>query len=232
MSREPFPASLWFGVLYRDRWTCQLCGRTPLRAEDEPCQLSVDHIREIRNGGELLELSNLWTLCRSCHNQKTDDYDDYILTIDPTWYVRIDTEFTEEEKAYIFDYAEHYSRPVVNAQLQNGLTPLNQRIRMAYRQANRLWIRGQPILGATLLLSEGENFPPWNRASVRTRPTKKIPISSRIQKLIAILPTRPILGLDPEDALLDLVNDGILGWDSEKLCLVRVEEEKGLGEAG
>jgi HNH endonuclease len=60
-------------VLIRDRLTCQRCGRMWPEVE-----LSVDHIHEVRNGGQIKDLSNLWTLCSSCHVWKTMVYDDYM----------------------------------------------------------------------------------------------------------------------------------------------------------
>lgn len=53
-------------VLLRDRYTCQVCG-TRTRARS----LDVDHIVEIADGGAALEYSNLRTVCRSCHREKT-----------------------------------------------------------------------------------------------------------------------------------------------------------------
>ena len=53
-------------VLLRDRYTCRRCGRRH-RARD----LEVDHIVEVARGGASLEYSNLQTLCRACHREKT-----------------------------------------------------------------------------------------------------------------------------------------------------------------
>ena len=53
-------------VMLRDRYTCRICG-TRHRARD----LDVDHIVEIARGGAALEDSNLQTVCRQCHRQKT-----------------------------------------------------------------------------------------------------------------------------------------------------------------
>jgi 5-methylcytosine-specific restriction protein A len=53
-------------VLYRDRYTCQVC-RKKHRARD----LEVDHVREIAAGGPTLEYANLQAICRPCHRLKT-----------------------------------------------------------------------------------------------------------------------------------------------------------------
>ncbi|WP_218043192.1 HNH endonuclease [Embleya hyalina] len=49
-------------ALVRDRWTCQRCGART--------ELEVDHIVPVSRGGTW-DLSNLLTLCRACHRQKT-----------------------------------------------------------------------------------------------------------------------------------------------------------------
>ena len=53
-------------VLLRDRYTCQICG-VRRRARE----LDVDHRLEIAEGGAALDYGNLWTVCRSCHREKT-----------------------------------------------------------------------------------------------------------------------------------------------------------------
>ncbi len=53
-------------VLLRDRYTCQVCGKRRRARE-----LDVDHIVEIARGGAALEYSNLRTVCRPCHGEKT-----------------------------------------------------------------------------------------------------------------------------------------------------------------
>ena len=50
-------------VLNRDNWRCVDCGRRG--------RLEVDHIKPMRNDGAVYELSNLQTLCRACHFEKT-----------------------------------------------------------------------------------------------------------------------------------------------------------------
>jgi 5-methylcytosine-specific restriction endonuclease McrA len=56
-------------VLLRDRYTCQACGGRRRARE-----LEVDHKIEIARGGAALEFSNLQTLCRPCHRQKTHGF--------------------------------------------------------------------------------------------------------------------------------------------------------------
>lgn len=50
-------------VFVRDGWRCVLCGRAG--------RLEADHIRPVAKGGDWFALSNLRTLCRSCHVAKT-----------------------------------------------------------------------------------------------------------------------------------------------------------------
>ncbi len=56
-------------VLLRDRYTCRICG-----ARHRARELDVDHIVEIALGGPALEYSNLQTVCRSCHREKTERF--------------------------------------------------------------------------------------------------------------------------------------------------------------
>jgi 5-methylcytosine-specific restriction endonuclease McrA len=56
-------------VLFRDRYTCQVC-RTRCRARE----LDVDHIREIAAGGPNLDYRNLQAICRPCHRRKTSAF--------------------------------------------------------------------------------------------------------------------------------------------------------------
>ncbi len=53
-------------TMLRDRYTCRICGRRRRARE-----LDVDHIVEIAAGGAALEYSNLQTVCRECHREKT-----------------------------------------------------------------------------------------------------------------------------------------------------------------
>ncbi len=56
-------------VMLRDRYTCRVCGQRRRARE-----LDVDHIVEIARGGAALEYSNLQTVCRTCHAQKTREF--------------------------------------------------------------------------------------------------------------------------------------------------------------
>ncbi|MCI4340666.1 MAG: HNH endonuclease [Thermoplasmata archaeon] len=53
-------------VLFRDRYTCQIC-----RRRQRARSLEVDHIVEIARGGASLDYLNLQTVCRPCHRAKT-----------------------------------------------------------------------------------------------------------------------------------------------------------------
>ena len=53
-------------VMLRDRYRCRLCG-----VRHRARELDVDHIVEIARGGAALEYSNLQTVCRACHREKT-----------------------------------------------------------------------------------------------------------------------------------------------------------------
>lgn len=71
-------------ILRRDNDTCQICGdnkisRTIYRKdffsghihEDTISNLEVDHIQEIKDGGDMWDENNLQTLCHKCHSKKT-----------------------------------------------------------------------------------------------------------------------------------------------------------------
>jgi len=51
-------------ILKRDGGICQMCGKSEK-------SMIVDHIKEIKDGGEPYSYDNLQTLCKSCHNIKT-----------------------------------------------------------------------------------------------------------------------------------------------------------------
>jgi 5-methylcytosine-specific restriction endonuclease McrA len=51
-------------VKQRDGFACQNCGARDMR-------LIADHIVEIDDGGERLDVRNGMTLCVACHNRKT-----------------------------------------------------------------------------------------------------------------------------------------------------------------
>lgn len=62
--RSPRWKSLRYQAKRRDRWTCVQCGSKQ--------RLEVDHIKPVRTHAELaFDLSNLQTLCGSCHARKT-----------------------------------------------------------------------------------------------------------------------------------------------------------------
>ena len=46
-------------VLARDKWRCTQCGR--------PGRLEVHHHARLENDGDAYDLSNLSSMCRSCH---------------------------------------------------------------------------------------------------------------------------------------------------------------------
>ncbi|HUO55084.1 MAG TPA: HNH endonuclease signature motif containing protein [Rhodoblastus sp.] len=52
------------GVIARARGVCQMCGRSNGR-------MFADHIREVKDGGALLDPANGQCLCGSCHSRKT-----------------------------------------------------------------------------------------------------------------------------------------------------------------
>jgi 5-methylcytosine-specific restriction endonuclease McrA len=56
-------------AMLRDRYTCRICGHRRRARE-----LDVDHIVEIARGGAALEYSNLQTVCRPCHAEKTREF--------------------------------------------------------------------------------------------------------------------------------------------------------------
>ncbi len=56
-------------VMLRDRYTCQIC-----HARKRARELDVDHLVEIAAGGAALEYSNLRTVCRPCHREKTRQF--------------------------------------------------------------------------------------------------------------------------------------------------------------
>ena len=52
-------------VLARDGWKCTRCQKSG--------RLEVDHVKPLERGGELYDLGNLQSLCRSCHIAKSAD---------------------------------------------------------------------------------------------------------------------------------------------------------------
>ncbi len=51
-------------VRYRDKGMCVLCGGIGV---------DVDHIIEVKDGGDFYDMDNLQLLCRRCHGRKTAD---------------------------------------------------------------------------------------------------------------------------------------------------------------
>ena len=60
---------LRFIVLRRDKFKCNICGRSP--ANNPTLELQVDHIKPWAKGGETI-LENLQTLCSECNIGKSD----------------------------------------------------------------------------------------------------------------------------------------------------------------
>ena len=59
-------------AIKRDGYTCQLCGVKCLGRKRNKPSPHVDHIQPLKDNPELaLELSNLRTLCGSCHSSIT-----------------------------------------------------------------------------------------------------------------------------------------------------------------
>ena len=56
-------ARVRLAVFRRDGYRCRKCGR--------PGRLECDHVIPLRAGGDPWDLSNLQTLCRGCHIEKT-----------------------------------------------------------------------------------------------------------------------------------------------------------------
>ncbi|MCY4394984.1 MAG: HNH endonuclease signature motif containing protein [Rhodospirillaceae bacterium] len=50
-------------VFNRDHWRCTSCGNAG--------RLECDHVKPLQRGGDPFDMSNLQTLCRSCHIEKT-----------------------------------------------------------------------------------------------------------------------------------------------------------------
>ena len=60
--RKSISASLRFDVFKRDKYTCQICGRS----KKDGAVLHVDHIRPVARGGTN-DKANLQTLCAECN---------------------------------------------------------------------------------------------------------------------------------------------------------------------
>ena len=55
--------SVRLSILDRDNWQCVCCGKSG--------RMEVDHIKPLEDGGEKYNPSNLQTLARGCHIEKT-----------------------------------------------------------------------------------------------------------------------------------------------------------------
>jgi Homing endonuclease associated repeat/HNH endonuclease len=62
--KRAIPLRIRYAILLRDRFTCQLCGRTP--SSNPGLEIDVDHIVSERDGGTL-DPSNLRCLCKPCN---------------------------------------------------------------------------------------------------------------------------------------------------------------------
>ena len=60
-------------VLQRDKYLCQECLRKGIHTPvgDKRWDHAVDHIKEVRDGGKFYDMSNVETLCSTCHNRKS-----------------------------------------------------------------------------------------------------------------------------------------------------------------
>jgi 5-methylcytosine-specific restriction endonuclease McrA len=61
--RITVPNDMRFSILRRDGFRCRLCGD----AGTSEKVLQVDHIRSLDDGGAMMDMSNLLTLCRACN---------------------------------------------------------------------------------------------------------------------------------------------------------------------
>lgn len=67
IERAKMGDSLRYDVLKRDKFKCQICGRT----SKDNVKLEVDHIIPVSKGGKT-EISNLQTLCERCNRGKSN----------------------------------------------------------------------------------------------------------------------------------------------------------------
>jgi len=68
--RKTISPKLTLTVLKRDKYKCQICGKSP--ATDLDLKLEVDHIKPVSKGGNN-DLDNLQTLCFYCNRGKGND---------------------------------------------------------------------------------------------------------------------------------------------------------------
>lgn len=73
--RKSIPAKIRLEVFKRDRYTCQLCGKSPAKYPEvdlDVVELEIDHYQPISKDGNN-SLANLQTLCRQCNRGKGND---------------------------------------------------------------------------------------------------------------------------------------------------------------
>ena len=60
-------------VLIRDKYLCQQCLREGMHTAvcQKKMDHAVDHIKPVKDGGKFFDMSNLETLCRAHHEQKS-----------------------------------------------------------------------------------------------------------------------------------------------------------------
>lgn len=62
--KRPIPLRIRYAILLRDRFTCQICGKSP--SSNSGLEIDVDHIISEHDGGTL-DPSNLRCLCKPCN---------------------------------------------------------------------------------------------------------------------------------------------------------------------
>jgi len=62
--KRAIPLKIRYSILLRDRFTCQLCGKSP--SSSPGLEVDVDHVKSEADGG-MLEPSNLRCLCKPCN---------------------------------------------------------------------------------------------------------------------------------------------------------------------
>ena len=55
-------------ILLRDNYLCKLCG---VPVKEAPGDYAIDHIKPVNLGGAFFEVANLQTLCKRCHERKS-----------------------------------------------------------------------------------------------------------------------------------------------------------------
>ena len=74
--RHGIPRADMLKILKRDLYKCSLCGASP--SNNPHVDLEIDHIKPVSKGGTN-DISNLWTLCKSCNLAKGTQYDMAVL---------------------------------------------------------------------------------------------------------------------------------------------------------